>query len=264
MERDINCRTPVTDTYDKIDMEALDYKVVDRSTITEEQSLRMFSLMDQNYNSMSIELFEKDLKNKKYVGLILDQQDVIQGFTTFAVMEIGSEAQKYGVVFSGDTIIAREHWGTQVLMKGWCETVGSILAQNPEITWYWYLLSKGHRTFLYLPFFFSTYFPSPTKTDRESEYRKVADEVSKVLYPKSWKKDLGVIEFEDSHGELVPELAEATFKKSKSSLVQFFLEKNPKFYQGNELVCITEISPENAIRSAKTFIEAGMSNSILP
>lgn len=245
-------------------MEELNYTVIHRNKLSEAQGLRMFSLMDQSYNNVSMELFLADLDKKKYIGLIRDPEEKIQGFTTFAVMKMGSRAQKYGIIFSGDTIIAPEHWGTQVLMKGWCETVGSIVAQKRDITWYWYLLSKGHRTYLYLPFFFSTYYPSLNPSKRDKEYMQIADEVSKVLYPTYWKKDQGVIEFTDSHGELVPELAEATFKKSKSSLVQFFLEKNPQFYKGNELVCITEISPENAIRSAKTFIEAGISNSILP
>lgn len=245
-------------------METLTFKLHMRTSLTSRDKDRMFALMDANYNRMDRSVFESDLFKKDYVGLIYDEKDIIQGFTTFAVNPGGTGNEVYQVIFSGDTVISPEHWGTQVMMRMWCLTVGSIIGTDMSKKWYWYLLSKGHRTYLYLPFFFKTYYPSPEQHERSKEYHLIADDVSKALYPDYWNPSKGVIEFDNSMGELVPELADATYKKANSTFVKFFLTQNPNFYKGNELVCITEISLENTIRAAHTVIKEGIAHSILP
>ena len=115
---------------------------------------RMFLIMEQNYSSISRISFDKDLENKQFIGVLKDTNNVIQGFTTYAINPCETGTLEYNILFSGDTIISPEYWGSQELVKGWCKTVGGLIAGSPEKKWYWFLLSKGHRTYMYLPLFF--------------------------------------------------------------------------------------------------------------
>jgi hypothetical protein len=92
----------------------------------------------------------------------------------------------------------------------------------------------------------------------------IADAVSQCLYPKYWQKELGILKFDTKIGQLTPKLAEATFQKAKKQHVAFFLKKNPQFYEGEELVCITDLNPNNAKGFAKEIIVNAMKlNSLL-
>jgi hypothetical protein len=90
----------------------------------------------------------------------------------------------------------------------------------------------------------------------------IANEVSLKIFGKYWKADEGVVRFDSSQGELKPEWADATFQKRNSNFIRFFLEKNPGFYKGEELVCIAPISPTNLMRSAKDYILEGMAQPV--
>lgn len=218
----------------------------------------MFSLMESGYDTMQREIFDRDLLNKHYVGLILDESETIQGFTTFAINPKKSGSAAYNILFSGDTIIAQEHWGSLVMVRGWCSAVGKIISTDRSKDWYWYLMSKGHRTYMYLPLFFNHYFPSGEERQDDINLRGIIDRVSNILYPDNWTPKEGVIKFNSADGALSPELAEGTYKRSTNPHVAFFLERNPGFYKGDELVCLASLHPDNFKRSARNYVLEGM------
>ena len=92
---------------------------------------RMFQLMAENYDNMNPDIFYKDLNNKQLAGLFFDENEELQGFTTYAVNPKSCGGKDYNIVFSGDTIISPAHWGSQVMMQSWCETIGKIIATDP-------------------------------------------------------------------------------------------------------------------------------------
>lgn len=242
---------------------ALLFQLFKVESISNDSRKRMFELMSENYNKVTEANFFNDLDKKQWVGLINDVDGIIQGFTTFAIDPGTTAEDDYHVLFSGDTVLATEHWGTQVMMQGWCTSVGRFIAGDNKKPWYWYLLSKGHRTYMYLPLFFEHYYPAIEPGTQNDELKKIADRVSRNLFPDSWKPDEGILRFDESLGELKPELAEATFQKKGSPFINFFLEKNPAFNKGEELVCTALIHPDHLLRSAKKFILEGMKDPIL-
>jgi hypothetical protein len=241
---------------------SLEFQLSEVASLKEIVLQRMYFLMNENYNKVSESNFYSDLNKKDWVGLITNESGKIQGFTTFAINPAGSGTKSYNILFSGDTILAPEHWGSQVMMQGWCNSVGRFIAGDPDKLWYWYLLSKGHRTYMYLPLFFQHYFPAINPGEEYSQLTKVANEVSIKLFDKYWIPEDGVIRFDQSLGELKPELTEATYQKKGSDFVKFFIEKNPGFFKGEELVCIGLIDPEYLLRSAKTLVLEGMKDPI--
>lgn len=236
----------------------LTYTLINKDQLSSAQLEIMFGLMAENYDHVSREMFVNDLSNKHYVGLIKDLDDNIQGFTTYAINPKNSGTSAYNIIFSGDTIIHPQFWGTQIMSKGWSYTIGMMIQSDPGKKWYWYLMSKGHRTYLYLPIFFKEFYPSPHDHTMENCLKQIAHEVSNKLFGNSWKRDLGVIQFEDNHGELNAQMVEATFKKKNSPYISFFLQKNPGFTKGDELVCIVPLYLNNLIRSARDYCAAGM------
>lgn len=233
------------------------YYLVPRENLVVEIIDHMFLLMAKNYDHMSRTAFENDLNVKQYVGMIARADDELVGFTIYAVNPKGSGTSEYNIIFSGDTIIDPAYWGTQIIVKGWTMSVGWISKSDKSKKWYWYLMSKGHRTYLYLPLFFESYYPAPEPGKDESLLKVIAHEVSSLMYGGYWKPEKGIIEFPDNQGSLKKELSDDSFKKSKSPNIAFFLEKNPGFEKGDELVCITEISADNFRRSVKNHFLRG-------
>ena len=240
----------------------LTFELLPINEVTPHYQDRMFHLMNLYYDKISQVNFIDDLKSKQWVGLVMDGNDEVQGFTTFAINPGTKQQKEYNVLFSGDTILAQEHWGSQIIVKGWCHSVGRIISSDPSKKWYWYLLSKGHRTYMYLPLFFQNYYPSVNSSADHDELKKIASSVSEELFGSFWNEEKGVIRFDHSRGELKVDLAESTFEKSRSTFVNFFLKKNPFFHQGQELVCVASLHPDNMLRSAKKYMIEGMEDPI--
>lgn len=239
----------------------LTYSLISTKDIVQSSLERMYFILEQNYSSVSFNAFENDLKNKQFIGILKDDDNQIQGFTTYVVNPFGLGTFEYNILFSGDTIISPKYWGSQELVKGWCKTVGGLIAGAPEKKWYWFLLSKGHRTYMYLPLFFEKYYPALNKSE-EADLFPIIDTCAKAMYGSNWKPEKRVITFEKSHGELKEIHTETTLKKVKSNVhIDFFLQKNPGFERGDELTCMAELRLDNMKRFTNVVLE-GMMNPI--
>ncbi|MDX2250295.1 MAG: hypothetical protein SF052_26165 [Bacteroidia bacterium] len=237
----------------------LTYSLVPRTQIEPEEIERMYFLMESNYDCVRRHQFEKDLQQKQWVGILKDTEGVIQGFTTFSVNPGGTGTSEYNIVFSGDTIISPPYWGSNELIKGGMHTGGRIVATDPQKKWYWLLISKGHRTYTYLPLFFHAYFPRPNDIDADNLF-PILDRALNTLFGNYWKPQQGLIIFPTSMGQLKPELTASTWQKRNKPTVAYFLEKNPGFYLGHELACLAEISPDNLKGIALKYFTDGMNN----
>lgn len=235
----------------------LHFQLLNLSELAPAQVKRMFFLMSQHYDGVTEDLFLHDLANKQWAGLLKDEQDQIQGFTTFVMNPRNCQTAFYNIVFSGDTIIARQYWGTFELVRGTAYTFGRMLAMDLQKKLFWYLMSKGHRTYMYLPLFFRRFYPS-CDPQRQSDDFDIANRCSEILYPDDWYAAKGIVAFKEKHGQLKSELAVGTLRKKEHPHVEFFLEKNPEFGRGDELVCITELHPSNALGMVREYMLLGM------
>jgi hypothetical protein len=205
----------------------------------------MFDLYSTYYNSVTEEGFRQDLETKNKVGMFLDDDNNIKGFTTFAINPAGSGTEDYNIIFSGATVMDQAHWGGFDMIRGWCRTVGKLLDRDPDKKHYWFLITKGHKTYLYFPFFFKNYIPSLNTPGNQLELKRIMDKVAYKMYGNDYDPLNGVIRFPDSRGELKPALAADTFHKKHKEHVSFFLKRNPNFYCGEELACLAELHPQN-------------------
>lgn len=225
-----------------------------RTSLSAGQRKEMFDLMAAHYDEVAWPRFLNDLSGKDEVILLQGEGGKIWGFSTLAWNPGGWDGGE-DFVFSGDTIIAREAWGSQELVKAFCRRAGVWQAERGRKL-FWLLISKGHRTYLYLPLFARRFFPSPEQKD--ADLARLTDSIATRVFPDSWNGD-GVLRFAESCGQLKPDLAEAARSRDANRFVRFFLEANPGYRTGDELVCLAELSEENLKRSAKTAFLEGRS-----
>lgn len=202
----------------------------------------MADLYLANYDGSSEALFLNDLERKDEVLLLRDEERLV-GFTTLRVYEREWNGRRIRVVYSGDTVVDRKHWGQQVLAFDWITRMGEIKEEQPDVPLYWFLLVKGHRTFRYLPLFAKSFYPH-WRMDR-SDLKPLADALAQDMFAADYNPATGVVEFPESRGHLKSDIALPVAGDCAREEVRFFLARNPGFQRGHELVCICEIEAHN-------------------
>lgn len=223
-------------------------RLVPSLTLSERRA--MHSLMTAHYEAVPWDRFASDLSAKDEVLMLHDTDEKIRGFTTLA-WNPGGRLDEGDILFSGDTIIDRCCWGTQELVRAFCRRAGEWKAASGRRL-FWFLISKGHRTYLYLPLFARRFHPHPEVV--EPEWARLAGQVAGRLFGDSWKPDEGVIRFPSSQGHLRDEL---DIGREKNPWVRYFLKCNPGYSRGEELVCLAEMDESNLRRGALAAYREG-------
>lgn len=210
--------------------------------LTNEERRAMANLFLAHYDGSNETLFFSDLKDKTEV-LLVRCGTVLAGFTTLQVYELEWERRPICVVYSGDTVVDRAHWGQQALAFAWITRIGGLKSEKPDVPMYWFLIVKGHRTFRYLPAFSKSFYPH-WSLDR-SDLKPLADALARDKFGDAYNPTTGVVEFTASKGHLKNHLAFPTEEERTKDAVKFFLERNPNYLRGHELVCLCELAEEN-------------------
>jgi hypothetical protein len=238
-------------------------EIVPATRLTMSDRRKLYQLLGRHYEHVSWPQFDADLLEKDAVIVLRDANGVLCGFSTQKVMQIAVDGLPVRAIFSGDTIIDPNHWGEQELGRAWCRYVGQVRAAEPDTPLYWFLISKGYRTYLYLPVFFKTYYPACAWPTPAAEQR-ILKALANAKFPQDYDAASGLVVFQESRGNLKPELAAVPPHRLKNQHVQFFLSCNPTYSEGTELACLAEISPEN-MRSypARILQEEGLKTAAL-
>ncbi len=204
----------------------------------------MFELYARYYDATSLDLFRNDLTEKDWVLLIHDQEGRLQGFSTLALRETELDGARLRALFSGDTIVDHRHWGQQALAFTWIRFAGKLKSQAPELPLYWFLVVKGQRTYRYLDAFTRSYYPHWQRAT-PTPLQSLMDHLARERFGSAYQADLGVLRFGTSRGQLKPAWAEIPSAELRRPEVAFFVRSNPGYVRGEELVCLTELCPDN-------------------
>jgi hypothetical protein len=216
----------------------------------------MFRLMDQSYVNKRREVFDADLVAKRWVILVRRPiDDAIIGFSTQTMIEVEVSDNHITALYSGDTIIDPSEWGDPSLAHAWGNFALDLIdrhsaAQGPL---YWFLTSKGFRTYHYLPLFFRLYFPCfATATSRPEQL--VIDALGNRIGGDRYDTQRGIIHADSRSDFVRPQLAEISARRQSDKHVRFFIERNPYFGRGDELCCLAPLSRENFTAAAYRVI----------
>jgi hypothetical protein len=202
----------------------------------------MYVLLRSHFVGVDAGTFERDLLQKNWVILLEDHRGALRGFSTLLVYPEQVAGSAITVVYSGDTIVAREWWGSAALPLTWLRAVRQIapLYGRPEV--YWLLLTSGFRTYRFLPVFFKDFLP---RWDRaQSPDGALLAMLAGAQFGDRFDPGDGVVRFVRPQ-VLAPELLDVPHGRAADPHVAFFLARNPGYVRGDELVCLARIADEN-------------------
>jgi hypothetical protein len=206
----------------------------------------MFRIMQIYYENITETNFISDLLKKQDVVLLLDENGEIRGFTTLAIF---SYDKKTRLLYSGDTIVEKKYWGDHDLMRVWIQNAMKH-SENFDGETYWLLLSKGYKTYKYLTSFFNEYYPSKD-AETPQNIKEIMDNFAHSQFGEKYKNGV----FNEGKDFLKQEFAEIDERQRRDKNVAFFLEKNPGYTVGDELVCITKLSKDNLNKVGRRILD---------
>lgn len=232
-------------------------EAIDVTAVGPELSDRLYALYAEHYDGADPHRFQEDLAEKQWVILLrVEATGEVVGFSTQRVMDVEVDGQPVRALFSGDTIIHPDYWGSQALVRAWCRFAGRLKAECRDRPLYWFLISKGYRTYLYLPLFFHAFYPRHDSPTPPFEARLI-ETLAMTRYPGQFDPATGLIEHREGHDRLKEDL-DSTPRRQRNPHVAFFVARNPRYGEGVELACVAEIAPENMRATARRELEAGM------
>jgi len=228
------------------------------SHINETTRRIMFELFSQYYDDVTYNTFSNDLREKSHVFFLYNKQKIkeeIVGFST--ILRIRS--RNAVLLFSGDTVIHKDFWGSKELQLAFFRYIveSKIKALNKPV--YWFLISKGHRTYLMMRKNFKKSFPC-FEQHTPAHIKGVMDSFYEKKFKGFYKKEKGIIIFPKSPASVKPDYCMPENELLSDPDTKYFLKKNPDFHKGVELACIAEICWTDFIFHLKKFLTVWLKN----
>lgn len=222
-----------------------------RATLSPAERDEMFELLTRHFDGVTRHQFETDLAAKNWV-IVLRHDKQLVGFTTLRVTSSFFGPEPITVIYSGDTIVAPEAWGTPALARAWIAGVNRLRAEYPLRRCYWLLLTSGFRTYRFLPVFWREFFPRTDATPPLAA-RELLVHLAHEAYGDAFDCATGIVRFPRPQRLRSP-LAAVPLGREANPHVAFFLARNPGHARGDELVCLTEISDENLTAAGRRMV----------
>ena len=203
-----------------------------------------FRLISEQFLGVRRDDFERDFAEKEAVLLLRDRSEdgPIVGFSTIVTLPFSVAGRRVRAIFSGDTVVDPRYRFSSGALKVLGSYFVHTLARFPGEAVYYVLISKGWRTYKMLSSLFRHFTPSPRES-AESD-RAIIDAFGVMKYPRSFDPDAGLIRAGDDAPRLRPDGVDAVATRVDER-VAFFLRSNPRYLDGDELVCAGRVAPEN-------------------
>jgi hypothetical protein len=216
-------------------------RLVAREDLTAGEREALFALLSAHFHGVTRERFTADLAEKDWI-LILEEDGQPRGFSTLRIYETeGPDGEPLTVVYSGDTLMERGAAATAALPKSWIAAVRALRERHPRGRLLWLLLTSGFRTYRFLPVFWREFWPRPGEAT-PAEVQSLLDHLARERFGPLY--NAGIVRFPEPQ-VLREGLDEVPEGRLADPHIAFFLEKNPGWIRGDELVCLTELAEGN-------------------
>lgn len=213
----------------------------------------MLELHTRYFSHVRRDRFLADLAEKDWV-IRLSDAGRLAGFSTQRLLTIRHRERDRFVLFSGDTIVDRAYWGEHQLAGAFGHLVLRLMREHGEDDLFWFLITKGYRTYRFLPVFFNRFWPTPAPPGG-GDRPELLDVVARARYGAAFDEARGVIAAADDSDRLRPELCDVPPSRRQDVFVRFFLARNPGFPRGDELACLAALRRDNLNRHAWRVID---------
>lgn len=203
---------------------------------------RLYHIFSKYYDGHSKEQFLKDLFEKNHIILLRAKSDrTLQGFSTLLKMTIKTDQGSAIGIFSGDTILEKEYWGDSALGKAFLKYLWLEKIKNLQTPLYWFLISKGYKTYLLMANNFSTHYPR-YEMKTPSQFQKLINDFYRQRYPLEFDPMTCWIRPNKNLCRLKEKVADITASERTSPRIAFFEKSNPHWQEGYELACLAEMT----------------------
>jgi hypothetical protein len=226
--------------------------------LTAEDRCEMLALFATCFDGVTPERFTADLADKTHVITLTDPAGRLEGFSTLALYPATPRGETLHVAASGDTLVHPRAWDRSILPAVWIDAVHRLHretrdeAPGPRLVWL--LLTSGFRTYRFLPVFFRDFWPRPGVAD--DDLADLAAALARERYGDSYDETTGIVRFPEPQ-VLRPELGRLPEGRRRDRHVDFFLAANPGHDAGDELVCVTDLSPDNLTPAGRRMVARG-------
>lgn len=205
----------------------------------------MLGMMQRYYLGVTLEGFARDLDEKDQVMLLRDVgSGHVVGFSTLMRMDLEVGGTPARAVFSGDTIVDSQERNTFGLGIEITRYFLRTLERSPRTELYYVLISKGWQTARIPPFFFRAYSPAPGRPPHP-RHKAVMDAFGLAKYPHAYDPAAGLIPAGQDAQRLRPDSPEGRLPDRRDKHVELFIERNPGYLRGDELVYVAPVTPAN-------------------
>jgi hypothetical protein len=197
----------------------------------------MFEVFNRYYEHTTVEQFLTDLKKKSGTFVIRRKCDhAIVGFSTMSICHMTVDGKRIRGIFSGDTILEKEYWGHRAMNAAFVRRLLWEAIKDPFTPQYWFLISKGYKTFLLLSRNFPDYYPHPHHDN--APLKNVARAYCEKMFPGRLNEKTMVLDFGDGYNCLKHHVTPITDAQREEPDIAFFETRNPQWERGTELPCV--------------------------
>lgn len=223
------------------------YRSIDSISVSNVR--QMYDIYSKYYERTSLDIFLRDLSKKSGVILIhRKSDDQIVGFSTLQFFDFQVDGKRVRGVFSGDTVVEKEYWGSNALANTFYRRLCIERFKHPFVPFYWFLISKGYKTYLLMTNNFYNYYPNINGKDQK--YQRVAEEFCGKTFPEAFDRERMLLDFGTDYVSLKETVADITpEERARDPKIAFFEQRNPSWNRGTELPCLASCDYESFFRS---------------
>ena len=223
-------------------------EIIHVKKLSESDGHELYVLFRRYYANTHRKRFLSDLSEKHWLIRMSDNGRLV-GFSTQQLIEF--EGNRF--LFSGDTIVHPDYWNKSHLAGAFGHLFLRIAAQT-DSPLYWFLISKGFRTYRFLPVFFNRFYPHHAEND--AALKPLLDAVASAKFGVHYKPARGLIEFDGTKDYLSDKMADIPLNRQNDPHIAFFSRANPTYRKGTELACIALLSHRNLTACGRRVIES--------
>jgi hypothetical protein len=228
--------------------------VVARAALCRDERAAMLAILDRHFDGVEAAQFDADLAEKNWVILLEREDGQLAGFSTLLLYSTEHEGEDLTIVYSGDTIVDRDSWGSTALPRTWIQSVLGLSASLGAQKVLWLLIVSGFRTYRFLPLFFDSFFPRCDGAP--AAQAALAARLAHERFGARYCPARGTVRLARPQ-RLKPGLVELPEGRQRNPHVAFFARANPRHAAGEELVCLTELSQSNMTRAGRRMLGWG-------
>ena len=232
----------------------LEASILPRDKLARDLREEMLALHSRHFDNVQRSCFMRDLDKKDWVILLRRPDKTVAGFSTQRLLTLRLPGGTVRFLYSGDTIVDRTHWNTPLLAGCFGHLMLRLIQIHGPDNLYWFLITKGFRTYRFLPVFFHRYWPAADRITPVGT-QSLLDTISTRQFGETYDRSTGLIRPRQGD-HLTSDLARIPPSRLRDPHVAFFLSRNPGYASGDELACLAPIREDNLNSYARRVIQS--------